>query len=224
MVGVDELPSGVGAPMPRILIVDDHEIVRKGIHQTLSEGIVGAEFGEAATPEDALARLADERWDVLLLDLNLPGRGGLDLLTELKRAWPRVRVLVVSAYAEEEFALRCLRLGADGYVTKTSGSKEILAAVRKVLGGGKYVTTALGERLAAAAGGELTEAPHEVLSTRELQVLRLVARGRSLKEIAAQLHLSERTIATYRARIGTKLGLSTNVEIARYALQHKLVD
>jgi len=206
----------------RLLLVDDHEIARKGIEQTLAQGIPGACFGEAATPEDALALLEKERWDVLLLDLALPGRGGLDLLDEVRRRWPKMPVLVVSAYAEEEFALRCLQLGADGYVTKTSGSREILAAARKVLEGGKYVTAALGERLAAAAGGQVSQAPHELLSARELQVLRLVATGRTLRDIAVELHLSERTIATYRARLGTKLGASTNVELARYALRHGL--
>jgi two-component system, NarL family, invasion response regulator UvrY len=210
--------------MSRILIVDDHEIARKGIRQTVAEGLPSAEFGEAATSQEALEQLAARPWDLVLLDLNLPGRGGLEVLSEVRRRWPKIRVLVVSAYAEEEFALRCLRLGASGYATKTSGSREISAAARKVLDGGKYVTAALAERLAAAAGGELEQLSHEVLSTRELQVLRLVAAGKTLKEIASELHLSERTIATYRARLGTKLGLSTNVEIARYALQYKLVD
>lgn len=209
--------------MTRILLVDDHEIARRGIAQALS-GEVDAELGEAATTEEALARLSGAPWDLVLLDLNLPGRGGLDLLAELRRLWPRTRVLVLSAYAEEEFAVRCLRLGADGYVTKTAGAKEIQAAVRRVLAGGKYVTPALAERLAAAVGGQLGPASHDVLSARELQVLRLVAVGRSLKEIAGELHLSERTIATYRARIGEKLNLGSNVEIARYALQHGLVE
>jgi DNA-binding NarL/FixJ family response regulator len=208
----------------RILLVDDHEIARTGIVHALGGALPEAEYGEATEPAEALARLEGGRWDLVLLDLNLPGRGGLDLLAEVRRRWPRLPVLVVSAYAEEEFALRCLRLGAHGYVTKTSGAKQIVAAVRKVLEGGKFVTPVLAERLAAAAGGDLAQAPHELLSSRELQVLRLVARGASLKEIAAELRLSERTIATYRARLGTKLGLSTNVEIARYALQHRLVD
>ena len=210
--------------MTRILLVDDHEIARRGIEHALAGAIPGAEYGEATAPAEAMALLQAGRWDLVLLDLNLPGRGGLDLLGEMRRLWPRLPVLVVSAYAEEEFALRCLRLGAHGYVTKTSGAKQIVAAVRKVLAGGKFVTPVLAERLAAAAGGDLSHAPHEVLSTRELQVLRLVAGGASLKEIAAELRLSERTIATYRARLATKLGLSSNVEIARYAMQHGLVD
>jgi DNA-binding NarL/FixJ family response regulator len=208
----------------RILLVDDHEIARKGIENVLAAAMPEATFGEAAMYAEALSLLQAERWDLVLLDLNLPGRGGLELLAEVRRQWPRLLVIVVSAYSEEEFALRCLRLGAQGYVMKTAGSKELVAAVRKVLAGGKYVTPLLAERLAAAAGGDLTQPPHELLSNRELQVLRLVALGRSLKEIADELCLSERTIATYRARLAKKLGLSSNVEIARYALQHKIVD
>lgn len=210
--------------MTRLLVVDDHEIARRGIAGALEGKLEALEFGEAATFEQAMAKLGEGAWDLALVDLNLPGRGGLELVEEIRRLWPKLRVLVVSAYSEEEFAVRCLRIGADGYVTKTSGSAEILAAVRRVLSGGKYVTPALAERLAAAVGGGLGEAPHEVLSARELQVLRLVALGRSLKEVAAELHLSERTVATYRARIAEKLGLSSAVEIARYAFQHKLVD
>ncbi len=210
--------------MIRILLVDDHEVARRGIEGVLASALPEASFGEAATYAEALSRLREEHWHLVLLDLNLPGRGGLDLLAEVQRLWPRLPAIVVSAYSEEEFALRCLRLGAQGYVTKTAGAKELVAAVRKVLGGGRYVTPLLAERLAAAAGGDLAQASHELLSHRELQVLRLVAVGRSLKEIADELCLSERTIATYRARLATKLGLCSNVEIARYAMQHKLVD
>ncbi len=210
--------------MARILLVDDHEIARRGIENVLAAALPEATFGEAANYQEAVAQLRGERWDLVLLDLNLPGRGGLELLADLRRLWPRLLVIVVSAYSEEEFALRCLRLGAQGYVMKTAGSKELVAAARKVLAGGKYVTSMLAERLAAAAGGDITQPAHELLSNRELQVLRLVALGRSLKEIADQLCLSERTIATYRARLAKKLGLSSNVEIARYAMQHRLVD
>jgi DNA-binding NarL/FixJ family response regulator len=133
-------------------------------------------------------------------------------------------VLVLSAYPEEEFAVRCLRLGAAGYLTKNSAADELVAAARKALEGGKYVTAALAERLAAVLGGGLRGQPHDALSGRELQVVRLVATGRTMKEIAAELHLSEKTIATYRARIAEKLGISTSVELTRYAMQHKLVE
>lgn len=210
--------------MTRMLVVDDHEVVRRGTRQVLAEGFPGAAFGEAATAADALALLAAERWDLLLLDINLPGRSGLEVLEDVRRLWPRLPVLVLSAYPEEEFAVRCLRLGASGYLTKSSAADELVAAVRKALEGGKYVTAALAERLASVLGGGVRGEPHEALSGRELQVVRLVATGRSMKEIAAELHLSEKTIATYRARIAEKLGVSTNVELTRYALQHKLVE
>ncbi len=210
--------------MTRILIVDDHAVVRRGTREVLAEDFPGAAFGEASDTAAALSRLEAEEWHLLLLDINLPGRSGLDVLDEVRRRWPRLPVLVVSAYPEEEFAVRCIRLGAAGYLTKSSASDELVAAARKALGGGRYVTASLAERLAALLGGDLAQAPHEMLSARELQVLRLVATGRTLKEIAAELHLSEKTIATYRARIAEKLGVSTNVELTRYAMQHRLVD
>jgi len=210
--------------MRRMLVVDDHEVVRRGTRQVLAEGFPGATFGEAAAAGEALALLTAERWDLLILDINLPGRSGLEVLEDVRRQWPRLPVLVLSAYPEEEFAVRCLRLGASGYLTKSSASDELVAAARKALEGGKYVTAALAERLAAVLGGAVRGEPHEALSGRELQVVRLVATGKSMKEIAAELHLSEKTIATYRARIAEKLGVSTNVELTRYALQHKLVE
>ena len=210
--------------MPSILIVDDHEVVRRGLKQVLAEGLPAAAFGEAGTTEEAAAALARGGWDLVLLDVNLPGRGGLELLEELRRAQPRLPVLVVSAYAEEEFAVRCIRLGAAGYLTKNSASDELVAASRKALAGGKYVTATLAERLAGVLGGEVSGRPEEVLSARELQILRLVARDRTTREIAAELHLSEKTVATYRARIAGKLGISTRVELTRFAIQHGLVD
>jgi two-component system, NarL family, invasion response regulator UvrY len=210
--------------MTRILIVDDHEVVRRGLRQVLAEGFPGARFGEAESSPAAMAALAGQEWDLALLDINIPGRGGLEVLEDIRRSWPRLPVLVVSAYPEEEFAVRSLRLGAAGYLTKSSASDELLAAARKALAGGKYVSSALAEKLASIVGGDPSQEPHAALSSRELQVLRLVASGRTAKEIAAELHLSEKTIATYRARIAEKLGLSTTVEIARYALRHKLVE
>jgi two-component system, NarL family, invasion response regulator UvrY len=210
--------------MTRILVVDDHEVVRRGLKQVLAEAFPGAHLGEADTSETAMAALSGSAWDLLLLDINIPGRSGLELLEDARRLWPALPVLVVSAYPEEEFAIRCIRLGAAGYLTKTSASAELVAAARKALAGGKYVTARLAERLMDVLGGEANPLPHEALSARELQVLRLVASGKTGKEIAAELHLSEKTIATYRARIAEKLGLSTVVELTRYALRHGLVE
>jgi DNA-binding NarL/FixJ family response regulator len=207
----------------RLLIVDDHAVVRRGIAQILSDALPDANFGEAGDAATALESIARERWDAALIDLNLPGRDGLALLEDIRRDHPSVAVLVVTAHREEEFAVRCLRLGARGFLTKDGAPDELVAAVRKVLAGGLYITTELAERLAAVVGGH-PSAPHESLSTRELQVLRLVARGRSLRQIAGELNLSEKTVATYRARIAGKLHVSTNVELARYALKHRLVD
>jgi two-component system, NarL family, invasion response regulator UvrY len=210
--------------MKRFLVVDDHEVVRRGLKQVLAEAFPGAEVEDAATSEAAMAALSGGAWDLLLLDINIPGRSGLELLEDARRLWPSLPVLVVSAYPEEEFAIRCIRLGAAGYLTKTSASAELVAAARKALAGGKYVTARLAEKLMDVLGGEAHPLPHEALSSRELQVLRLVASGKTGKEIASELHLSEKTIATYRARISDKLGISTIVELTRYALRHGLVD
>jgi DNA-binding NarL/FixJ family response regulator len=210
--------------MIRILIVDDHEVVRRGLRQVLAEAFPGAVVEEADRSETAVGAIAGTAWDLVLLDVNIPGRSGLEVLEDAKRLRPSMPVLVVSAYPEEEFAVRCIRLGAAGYLTKNTASAELVAAARKALAGGKYVTARLAERLMDVLGGDAPSAPHEALSSRELQVLRLVASGRTGKEIAAELHLSEKTIATYRARISEKLGVSTAVELTRYALQHGLVS
>jgi two-component system, NarL family, invasion response regulator UvrY len=209
---------------PRFLIVDDHEVVRRGLGDMLGEAFPLASLESAPSVASALETLSAKNFDLVLLDINLPGRIGFDLLEEARRRWPRLPVLVLSAYPEDEFAIRSIRLGAAGYLTKESAADELVAAVRKVLAGGKYVRPALAERLASFVGGELSITPHELLSGRELQVLRLVANARTLKEIAAELGLSEKTIATYRARVSEKLGVSSNVELARYAVRHKLVD
>lgn len=210
--------------MTAILLVDDHEIVRRGIRDLLSDALAGVRFGEAASASEAMNALEQEHWSLLVLDLNLPGRGGLDVLAEVRRRESRPPVLVLSAYSEEDFAVRSIRLGAAGYVSKSSAADELVVAVRRALEGGRYITARIAEKLAAVLGGEVAGAPHEALSGRELQVLRLVAGGRTLKEIAAEFRLSEKTIATYRARISAKLGISTNVDLTRYALKHGLVD
>jgi two-component system, NarL family, invasion response regulator UvrY len=210
--------------MTRILIVDDHAIVRRGLRNLLESELPGSELGEAPDSREAIAMLMARPWELLLLDINMPGRNGLEVLEEVRRLRPSIPVLILSAYAEEEFALKAFELGAVGYLNKQTAFDELLAAVRRVLSGGRYVTASLAERLAARLGGAIQADPHEVLSSRELQVLRLIAIGRTLKEIAAELGVSEKTVATYRARISEKMSLSTKVELARYALQHKLVD
>ena len=210
--------------MTRVLIADDHEIVRRGLKGILAEEVVDLEVGEARDSRDAIEAVRKEDWDVLLLDINMPGRNGLEVLEEVKRLRPRLPVLVLSVYPEEDYAVRACKLGASGYLTKQSASDELLAAFRKVLHSGRYVTASLAERLAAALGDPFPQEPHEALSNRELQVLRLIATGRTIKEIAADLSLSEKTVGTYRARISDKMALRTNVELTRYALQHGLVS
>ena len=210
--------------MIRILLVDDHEVVRRGLRQLLTEGYVDAEFGEAATLPAAREAMTMELWQLMLLDINLPGGSGLELLVQARELCPKMAVLVLSAYPEQEFAVRAFKLGAAGYLTKARLADEMLLAVRRVLTSGKYVSAALAEHMAATLGNPHAHALHEALSPRELEVLRLVAVGRTIKDIAANLLLSEKTIATYRARVSDKIGVSTNVELARYALQNGLVD
>lgn len=210
--------------MTRFLLVDDHEVMRAGVRQVLASGFDGASFDEAATVAEGLARVEAAASDLVVLDLAMPGRGGLELLEEVKRRWPRLPVVVLSAYPEQEFAVRCLQLGASGYVAKSATSHELVSACRAALAGRKYVTPVLAEHLANLMDGTAPRPQHETLSPRELQVLRLVARGLSLKEIAAQLSLGEKTVSTYRQRIAGKLGVSTNVELTRYALRHGLAE
>jgi two-component system, NarL family, invasion response regulator UvrY len=214
----------MGATLTRILIADDHEVVRRGLKGILTDAFPKSKIGEARTSQEAVEAVHKQAWDIILLDINMPGRSGLDVLEEIKRLHPQLPVLVLSAFSEEDYAVRAIKLGASGYLTKQSASDELITAIHKALAGGKYVTASLAEKLAASVAGETAGDPHDALSNRELQVLRLVASGRTLKEIASDLNLSEKTVGTYRMRIAEKLRLSTNVELTRYALQHKLVD
>ena len=210
--------------MIRALIVDDHEIVRRGLKEVFGDEFPELETGEAENSRAALELITTQEWDIVLLDINIPGRNGLEVLSEIKRLRPRTPVLVVSAYPEEEFAIRSLKLGASGYLNKSSASDEVVAAAKKAMAGGKYVTALLAEKLAATLGSDLQHAPHESLSSRELQVLRMIASGKTIKEIAAELALSEKTVGTYRLRIAKKMGLNSNVELTRYAMKHRLVE
>ena len=210
--------------MIHLLIADDHELVRRGLVSILAGAYPDLKVGEAANARQTLEAAERQDWDIVLLDINMPGRNGLEVLQDLKRLHPAMPVVVLSAFAEQDYAVRAFKLGASGYVSKQSASSELLAAIRKVLAGGRYVPPRLAETLAAAVAGETAGASHDLLSNRELLVLRRVASGKSLKEIATELALSEKTIGTYRARLSRKLGLSTNVELARYALQHQLIE
>jgi len=207
-----------------VLIADDHALFRRGLKQLLAEEFGPITVGEARDSRETLAQALDGDWELVLLDLNLPDRSGLEVLAELKRRRPTLPILVLSAYPESEYAVRSLRLGAAGYVTKQGAADEMVAAIRKVWAGGCYVSPAVAGQLAAAVAHPGAQSPHEALSEREFEVLRLIAIGRTLKDISAQLSLSQKTIGTYHLRLLKKLGLRTDVELTRYALQHRLVD
>lgn len=208
----------------KVLIADDHELIRHGLRGLLRDHFEGIEIVEAADAKHALAAAGRGKLDLALVDINMPGRSGLELIRDLRALHPALPVLVVSAHTEEDFALRALKLGAAGYVSKQSAADILVAAVKKVISGGRYVSPAVAEKLAQAAAEGWSGTAHENLSHREMQVLQMIAGGQTIKEIAAELALSEKTIATYRSRISEKLGLSTNVELTRYAMQHGLAE
>jgi DNA-binding NarL/FixJ family response regulator len=210
--------------MPNILIADDHELLRRGLQEILEEAFPILKVGHAADSRQVLAAMQHEKWDLVLLDLNMPVRSGLETLQDLKKMRPNMPVVILTMLPEKDFAMRAFKLGASGYISKQGAASELIVAARKALAGGRYVTPSLAESLAASFAGDVPTTPHELLSNRELQVLRLVAIGKTVKEIAADLLLSEKTIGTYRTRISQKLNLSTNVELARYATRHHLVD
>ena len=207
-----------------ILVVDDHLVVREGLKRILQECDDCTVTAEAGNVADALAWLRRSRFDVVLLDLSLPERSGLDLLKTIKKELPRLPVLVLSAYREEHYAVRALKDGADGYLNKESASESLIAAIRKVASGGKYLSAALAERIALEIGTRHDRALHEALSDREFEILKLIARGASLKEIAEHLHISPKTVTTYRARILEKTGLASNAELTRYMVENNLLD
>jgi len=210
--------------MIRVLIVDDHAIVRRGLRSLLADAFQDAAFGEASNAEEALKQLGNKPWDIALLDITLPGKGGLDLLKELKAARPKFPVLVLSVHPEDQFAVRALKAGAEGYMTKESAPEELVQAIRKILAGGRYVSSALAEKLALSVRKDLTRPPHETLSDREYEVMCRIASGKTVTEIAGELSLSPKTISTYRARILEKLGVKTSAEITRYAIRNGLVS
>lgn len=209
--------------MIQVLIVDDHAILRRGLSSLLSDEFAGAKFGEASSAEQALEQLGKKKWDVALLDISMPGKSGLDLLKELKVTWPQLPVLVLSAHPEDQFAMRVLKAGAAGYMTKESAPEELVKAVRKVLAGGRYVSATLAEQFVLNIEKDLTRAAHETLSDREYEVMCRIASGKTVTEIAAGLALSVKTISTYRARILQKLGVKNTAEITRYAIRNGLV-
>jgi DNA-binding NarL/FixJ family response regulator len=208
----------------KVLIIDDHALVRQGMISLLKEHFKGVKVGEADDAKIGLVAATKSPWDLVIVDITMPGRNGLGLLQDIKRQMPSQPVLIVSAHAEKDYALRALKLGAAGYLSKQSAADALVVAVQRILAGRRYISPALAEQLAGAVAGESPGTSHETLSNRELQVLRLIATGKTIKEISDDLALSAKTVATYRSRISEKMALSTNVELTRYAIQHHLVD
>ena len=212
-------------PRPiRVLIADDHAIVRRGLKEILAETDDIAAAAEASTGREALQAARGDGFEVVLLDIALPDMNGLEVLKQLRALRPSLRVLMLSVYPEEQYALRSLRSGAAGYLTKDSAPDELVEAVRRVSRGGRYVSRALAEQLAAALGEERTPEPHHALSDREFEVLRRLGAGRTVGEVAAELSLSAKTVSTYRARLLNKLGLRTTADIVRYAIEQGLAE
>jgi len=207
--------------MYRVLLVDDHEVVRKGLRAILDDRFAGITVAEAGTGEAALTAL-DSPFDAVILDLSMPGRSGIDLLTEIKHRHPKLPVLIMSLHSEEQFAVRALRAGASGYLTKSAAPEQLISAFERIVRGGRYISETVAERLAVAVGGEVG-ALHDRLSQREFEVMRGIASGESVGEIAERMHLSAKTVSTYRTRLLDKMGMATNSELTRYALQNGLV-
>ena len=211
--------------MIRVLICDDHQIVRQGIQQILADANDLALAGEAASGPEAIARVRAGGIDVVLLDIAMPQRDGLDVLKQLKAEFPKLPVLMLSTYPDRQYAVRCLKLGAAGYLNKSADAEQMIEAIRRVAGGRLFITPNVAEQLAGAVGaGSAGDAPlHERLSHREYQVFRLLAAGRSVGEIAEQLVLAANTVSTYRARILEKTGVRNDVELALYAMRQDIV-
>jgi two-component system, NarL family, invasion response regulator UvrY len=209
--------------MIRILVADDHAIVRRGLRQIVADESDMEVVGEAQTAQKILDLAREEEWDVIVLNISMPGRGGFEALKALKQTHSKRPVLVLSMYPEDQFAVRAFRAGAAGYMTKESAPEELVQAIRKVVRGGKYVSPSLAEKLAAELGEDAERPPHEALSEREYHVLCLLASGKTVTQIAAEMSLSVKTISTYRARLLEKMRMKTNAEVTRYAIEHRLV-
>lgn len=208
----------------RILIVDDHAILRAGLKRILEDEFGDAEIGEAGHADEAARQLASGAWDVVVLDISLPGRSGLDLLPDIRRDHPATRVIVLSSFGDPQFAVRSLREGAGAFLTKERAARELIDAIRTVVAGRRFVSTELAEQLAALVAENRPQSPHEKLSSREFEVFRLIACAKTVSEIGAELGLSVKTVSTYRARVLEKMGLSSNAELMQYAIRHGLVS
>ncbi len=210
--------------MIKILIADDHPIVRQGLKQILLEESDVKVLGEAQNSHEVLNFVQKQNWDVVILDITMPGRGGLDVLKELKQQRPKLPVLILSMHPEDQYAVRALKAHASGYLTKDSAPEELVKAIRKILRGGKYISPTLAEKLAFDLETETEKPLHETLSDRESQVMLMIASGKTVSQIAEELSLSVKTIGTYRARILEKMKMKTNAELMHYVFKNKLIE
>jgi DNA-binding NarL/FixJ family response regulator len=210
--------------MIRIVVADDHTIVREGLKQLLSATSDLSIVGEAQNGREVLERVRALDFDVLLLDMSMPGRSGIELIKQVCAEKPKLRVLVLSMHEEEQYAVRAIRAGASGYLTKESATAQLVSAIRKVAGGGAFITESVAQQLALGAMPQTESLPHTALSDREFQVFRELVSGKAVSEIAAELHLSVKTVSTHKARIMQKMNMSNPAELIRYAIHHRLVD
>jgi len=210
--------------MIRIFIADDHAVVREGLKHILSEMPDVLIAGEAGNGQEVLEKVGRKDYDLILLDIAMPGRDGLEILKDLKLQKPKLPVLILSMFPEEQYALRALKSGASGYLTKDSIPDELIKAVRKILNGGKYISSSFSEKLLFSFDSDVEKPIHETLSDREYQVMRMIASGKTLQGIADELSLSVKTISTYRSRILEKMGMKNNAELTHYAIKLNLVD
>lgn len=206
----------------KVLISDDHELIREGLKRILLDGGTASRVGEAANAQEAMEAVRREKWDVVILDINLGGRSGMEVLKEIKAEFPRLPVLMLSIYPEEQFALRVIRAGASGYLNKNLATRTLVEAIRQVLAGGQYISPKVAELLVNAVQQPEGQPLHAMLSDREDQVLRLIAAGRTVGEIAVQLNLSVKTVSGYRTIVLRKLGLKNNAQLMRYAQEQGL--
>lgn len=214
----------LGAVLIRVLIADDHPLLRRGLKQILQEEPDFSPPGEAENSDQTLGLIREKPWDIIVLDIAMPGRSGLETLSEIKKLRQGLPVLILSMHSEEQFALRAIKAGASGYISKSDAPAELVRAIRRILAGKKYVSAALAEMLANAVGSGEERPPHELLSDREYHVVCRIASGKSVSEIAGETSLSVKTISTYRARALEKLEMHSNAELTRYAIRHGLVD
>ena len=208
--------------MIRVLMADDHAIVRKGLRQILNEGAAACQVEEAVNGQEVLNKVYDGVFDILVLDISLPDRNGLELVREIKSFRPKLPILMLSAHPEDQYAIRALKAGVAGYLNKESAPEQLVQAIERIVAGGRYISPTLAEALAANVGGNTEAAAHEILSDREFTVLLRIGAGRSVSEIADELGLSVKTVSTYRARILEKMSLSSNADLIRYVIDHKL--